>query len=155
MFSKLKITFALTMLMIAYSSTSFAQEHYTINNVRVVSFYRTEPGQFDNYMKYLRANVLPQQEEAKKQGLILDYYILINTPTTQDDWDVAVANVFKNFGDALDFDQSKEDKVNEIAAKHFKIKDQDKISDLISTRFEMRKFMGTKYFSGVTLKSIN
>ncbi len=143
------------MLMGVYSSTSFAQEHFSINNVRVVSFYRTMPGQFDNYMKYLRANVLPQQEEAKKQGLILDYYILINDPASPEDWDVAVGNVFKSFGDALDFDQSKEDKVNEIAAKHFKIKDQDKISDLISTRFEMRKFIGTKYFRGVTLKPIN
>jgi hypothetical protein len=155
MFSKLKITLALFILMLVSISTSFAQEHYTINNVRVVSFYRTEPGQFDNYMKYLRTNFLPQQEEAKKQGLILDYYILINEPTSSEDWDVAIANVFKSFGNALDFDQSKEDKIDEIAAKHFKTKDQDQIKDKISTRFEMRKFMGTKYFRGVTLKSIN
>ncbi len=36
-----------------------AQEHYTEGNVREVSFYRTKPGQFDEYMKYLRANFLP------------------------------------------------------------------------------------------------
>lgn len=155
MFSKLKIIFAVIMLIGVYSSTSFAQEHFSINNVRVVSFYRTMPGQFDNYMKYLRANVLPQQEEAKKQGLILDYSILINEPTSPDDWDVAVANVFKSFGSALDFDQSKEDKMDEIAAKHFKTKDQDQIKDKISNRFEMRKLIGTKYFRGVTLKPIN
>jgi hypothetical protein len=106
-------------------------------------------------MKYLRTNFLPQQEEAKKQGLIVDYYILINEPTSPEDWDVAVGNIFKNFGDALDFDQSKEDKMDEIAAKHFKTKDQDKISNLISNRFEMRKFIGTKYYRGVTLKPMN
>jgi hypothetical protein len=144
--------FFVSMFFFVLGISVFAQEHYTINNVRVVSFYRTLPGQFDNYMKYLRTNFLPQQEEAKKQGLIVDYYILINEATSPDDWDVAIGNVFKNFGDALDFDQSKEDKINEIAEKHFNTKDQDKITDLISNRFEMRKFIATKYYRGVTLK---
>ena len=98
----------------------FAQENFTTNSVRVVSMYRTNPGQFDAYMKYLRANFLPQQEEAKKQGLILDYTILLNTPSSPDDWDIAVVVVHKNFGDALDYNQSDADKRKEIMSKHYK-----------------------------------
>lgn len=51
--------------LVFFSTGTFAQEHFTLSAVRTVSFYRTSPGQFDNYMKYLRANFLPTQEEAR------------------------------------------------------------------------------------------
>ena len=136
-------------------ATSFAQEHYTEGNVRVVSFYRTDPGQFDNYMKYLRANFLPQQEEAKKQGLILDYYVLLSQPSNPDDWDVAVGFIYKNFSGALDYNQGNADKMKEIQSKHFKTKDEDKIRDLMAKRFDMRKFLGVKYLREIILKPMN
>ncbi len=132
----------------------FAQEHFTTNSVRIVSMYRTNPGQFDAYMKYLRANFLPQQEEAKKQGLILDYSILLNTPSSPDDWDIAVVVVHKNFGDALDYNQSDADKRKEIMSKHYKTTDEDKMREMTANRFEMRTYIGTKYFRDVTLKPL-
>jgi hypothetical protein len=144
--------FLVSMVFFVLAVSSFAQEHYTEGNARVVSFYRTNPGQFDNYMKYLRANFLPQQEEAKKQGLVLDYYILINQPSNPDDWDVAVGYIYKSFGDALDFNQSVDDKLKAIAEKHYKTEDEDKIDDLAGVRLDMRKFLGTKYLREITLK---
>jgi len=147
--------FLVPMFFLILAATTFAQEHYTEGTIRAVSYYRTNPGQFDNYMKYLRENFLPQQEEVKKQGLILDYYLLLNQPTSPDDWDVAVVYVHKNFGDALDFNQSEADKMKEIAAKHYKTKDEDKIRDLAGVRLDMRKFIGTKYLREVNLKPIN
>ncbi len=136
-------------------ASGFAQEHYTEGTVRAVSYYRTNPGQFDNYMKYLRENFLPQQEEVKKQGLILDYYLLLNQPSSPNDWDVAVVYVHKNFGDALDFNQSEVDKMKEISAKHYKTKDEDKVRELADIRLDMRKFLGVKYLSAITLKPMN
>ena len=65
-------------------------------------------------MKYLRAHFLPSQEEAKKQGLNEGYYILLNTPSSPDDWDIAFAALYKSFGDALDYSQSDEDKMEKI-----------------------------------------
>ena len=141
--------------LVLFSAGAFAQEHYTEGNVRTVSFYRTSPGQFDNYMKYLRANFLPTQEEAKKQGLIVGYSILLNTPSSEDDWDIAIVTLNKSFGDALDFNQSDDDKMKKIQEQHYKTSDEQKMDEMSSKRFDMRTYIGTKYFRDITLKPIN
>ena len=141
--------------LVFFSAGTFAQEHYTEGNVRVVSFYRTKPDQFDNYMKYLRTNFLPTQEEAKKQGLIEGYYILLNTPTSPDDWDIAIATMYKSFGDALDYSQSDEDKMKKIQEQHYKTSDEEKMDEITSKRLDMRTYIGTKYFRDITLKPLN
>jgi len=141
-------------VLVFFSIGTFAQEHYTESNVRTVSFYRTKPGQFDNYMKYLRANFLPTQEEAKKQGLIVGYSILLNTPSTPDDWDVAVVTLNKSFGDALDYNQSDDDKMKKIQENHYKTSDEEKMNEMTAKRFDMRTYIGTKYFREVSLKPL-
>lgn len=147
--------FALSFFLIElFTITSIAQEHFTDGNVRVVSFYRTKPGQFDNYLKYLRANFLPTQEEAKKQGLIEGYYILLNTPSSPDDWDIAIATLYKSFGDALDYNQSDEDKMKKIQENHYKTSDENKINEMTAKRWDMRTYIGTKYFRDITLKPL-
>lgn len=147
--------FILSMFVLVFFSIgTFAQEHYTESNVRTVSFYRTKPGQFDNYMKYLRANFLPTQEEAKKQGLIVGYSILLNTPSTPDDWDVAVVTLNKSFGDALDYNQSDDDKMKKIQENHYKTSDEEKMNEMTAKRFDMRTYIGTKYFREVSLKPL-
>jgi hypothetical protein len=130
---------------------ALAQEHYTEGNVREVSFYRTKPGQFDEYLKYLRANFLPQQEEAKKRGLIVGYSVLLKTPATADDWDVAIVTLHKSFG-ALDYNKGDEDKMNAIMEKHYKTGDQQKQREMSAKRFDMRDYKWTNYLREVTLK---
>ncbi|GMU95162.1 MULTISPECIES: hypothetical protein [Ignavibacterium] len=150
--NKIRIFVLPLFFVILFSISAMAQEHYTEGNVRVVNFYRTKPGQFDNYMKYLRTNFLPTQEEAKKQGLIEGYYILLNTPSSPEDWDIAIATMFKSFGDALDYNQSDEDKMQKIQENHYKTKDENKIDEITSKRLDMRTYIGTKHFRDVTLK---
>ena len=140
--------------LVIFSASIFAQEHYTEGNVRVVNFFRTKPGQFDNYMKYLRANFLPTQEEAKKQGLIVGYSVMLSNPTNEDDWDVAIATLYKNFSDALDYNQSDDDKMNKIQENHYKTSDQEKIDEMTAKRFDMRTFIGTRYLREVMLKQL-
>lgn len=140
--------------LVFFTAGTFAQEHYTEGNVRIVSFYRTKPGQFDNYMKYLRANFLPTQEEAKKQGLIVGYSILLNTPSDENDWDVAVVTLHKNFGDALDYNQSDDDKMKKIQENHYKTSDEEKMNEMTSKRFDMRTYVGTKHLREITLKPL-
>lgn len=141
-------------LLVLFSAGAFAQEHYTEGNVRTVSFYRTKPGQFDNYMKYLRTNFLPVQEEAKKQGLIVGYSILLNTPSTEDDWDIAIVTLNKSFSDALDYNQSDDDKMKKIQEQHYKTSDEQKMDEMTSKRFDMRTYVGTKYLREVNLKPL-
>lgn len=140
--------------LVFFSTGTFAQEHFTLSAVRTVSFYRTSPGQFDNYMKYLRANFLPTQEEAKKQGLIIGYSVLLNVPSSEDDWDVAIVTLNKSFGDALDYNQDEADKMKKIQENHYKTTDEDKMDEMTSKRFAMRTYMGTKYFREVNLKPL-
>jgi hypothetical protein len=140
--------------LVLFSAGAFAQEHYTEGNVRTVSFYRTKPGQFDNYMKYLRTNFLPVQEEAKKQGLIVGYSILLNTPSTEDDWDIAIVTLNKSFSDALDYNQSDDDKMKKIQEQHYKTSDEQKMDEMTSKRFDMRTYVGTKYLREVNLKPL-
>lgn len=149
-----KMFFLPLLFLVLFTTGIFAQEHYTEGNVRTVSFYRTKPGQFDNYMKYLRANFLPTQEEAKKQGLIVGYSILLNTPESQDDWDVAVVTINKSFGEALDYSQSADDKIKQIQEQHYKTSDEDKMDEMTSKRFDMRTYIGTQYLREVTLKPL-
>ena len=145
-----RITFIAVLALMA--TVAFAQDNYTEGNVRVVSFYRMKQGQADEYMKYLRANFVPQQEEAKKQGLIVGYQVLLKTPTTADDWDIAIATLYKSYGDALDFDQADADKMKAIAAKHYKTMDEQRQREMAAKRFDMRDYKGTSYLREVTLK---
>lgn len=145
-----RIMFGMAMLVMAFA-TMYGQEHYTEGNLREVSFYRTKPGQFDEYMKYLRANFLPMQEEAKKQGLIVGYSVMLKTPATASDWDVAIVTIHKNFA-ALDYNKGDEDRMNAIMEKQYKTADQNKQQQMMAKRFEMRDYIGTNYIREVTLK---
>ncbi len=128
-----------------------AQDHWTEGPVWEVSFYRTAPGHFDEYLKYLRQNVLPQNEESKKQGLVLDQKIFVKAPTTPDDWDIAFATLHKNMA-TLDYNAETDKKGKAIAEKHFKTPDEDKQRDMIKPRLDWRTYLGTQLIREVNLK---
>lgn len=134
------------------SSNVYAQDHYTEGNVREVSHYRTKPGQFDEYMKYLRTNFLPLSEESKKQGLIVDFKVMVKTPHDLSDWDVAIVTIHKSYGAALDFSQGDEDKSKAIQAKHYKTADENKQREMAAKRLDMRTFLGTEFIREVNLR---
>jgi hypothetical protein len=131
---------------------ALAQEHYTEGPVWAVNYLRTKPGRYDDYMKYLRSTYLVSSGEAKKQGLILDTKILLNTPRDANDWDIAIATLYPSFAKAMDFNQADDDKRKAIAEKQFNTKDQAKQQEAIAPRFAMRDALGTRYMREVTLK---
>ena len=130
-----------------------AQEHWTEGPVWEVSFYRTAPGHFDDYLKYLRKNVLPQNAEAKKQGLVLDQKVFVKPAAAPGDWDIAFATLYKNMA-ALDYNAENDKKAKAIAEKHYKTGDEEKQRDMAKPRFEWRTFLGTTITREVTLKPL-
>ena len=130
-----------------------AQEHWTEGPVWEVSFDRTAPGHFDDYLKYLRKNVLPQNAEAKKQGLVLDQKVFVKTATAPGDWDIAFATLDKNMA-ALDYNAENDKKVKAIAEKHYKTADEEKQREMAKPRFDWRTFLGTTITREVTLKPL-
>ncbi|HEV8658095.1 MAG TPA: hypothetical protein VGS96_05665 [Thermoanaerobaculia bacterium] len=142
----------LSMCLFALAGAAVAQEHFTEGPVWVISFYRTRPGQFDNYMKYLRSNYLVTSTESKRQGLILDTKVFVKAPRSHDDWDVAVAYLYPSYGKALDYNAADDEKGKAIAAQHFKTMDQDQQQKMTAPRLEMRDFVGSDLVREVTLR---
>jgi hypothetical protein len=142
---------AMVGLSLLLGGVAVAQEHWTEGPVWNVEFYRTTPGHFDDYLKYLRQNFLPQSEESKKQGLILDHKIFVKDPTVPSDWDIAFATLYKNMA-ALDYSADLDKKSKAIAEKHYKTADEDKQREMIKPRFEWRTFLGTQLIREVNLK---
>lgn len=134
------------------SSMAVAQEHWTEGPVWACEAYRTSPGQFDAYLEYIRAQVEPQNIEAKKQGLILDYKTFVHTRDSENDYDVLFCTLFSNFGKALDYNKTDDDKAKAISAAHFATADEDKQQEMIKPRLDMRTYMGTSYHREVTLR---
>ena len=129
-----------------------AQEHWTEGPVWNITFYRTNPGHFDDYMKYLRAHYIVTTAESKKQGLILDSKIYVKQPRDANDWDVAIATLYPSYGKALDYNAADDDKGKAIQAQHWKTTDQDKQREMSSPRLNLRTFVGNEITREVTLK---
>lgn len=132
----------------------FAQEHYTDGPVWEVSFYRTTPGHFDDYMTFLRGNFLPSTGEGKKQGLVLDFKVYVKAPTGPEDWDVAVAILYPSYGKALDYSQADVDKWKAIESTQYGTNDEAKQREMTAKRFELREYLGTSYMREVNLKPL-
>jgi hypothetical protein len=131
---------------------ALAQEHWTEGPVWEVSFYRTTPGHFDDYMKWLRAHITVTSAEAKKEGLILDMKVFVKDPTGPNDWDVCIATLYPSYAKALDYSKTDEDKFKAIESKHWKTPDEEKQRQMSAPRFEARTFLGTTYAREVNLR---
>jgi hypothetical protein len=138
-------------LSLLLGGVTLAQEHWTEGPVWQIQFYRTTPGHFDDYLKYIRQNYMPQSEEGKKAGLILDTKVFVKNPTNPQDWDIAFATLYKNMA-ALDYSAEVDKKNKAIAEKHYKTADEDKQRDMIKPRFEWRTPVGSDLVREVTLK---
>ncbi len=138
--------------MLFASVSAVTQEHWTEGPVWACEAYRTSPGQFNAYLRYIRAEVEPQNIEAKKQGLILDYKTFVKDPHDANDYDVLFCTLYPSYGKALDYNKADDEKAEAIAAAHFKTADEDKQAELIKHRLAMRTFLGTTYVREVTLR---
>ena len=129
-----------------------AQEHFSEGPVWECGAYRTKQGHFDDYMKYLRQNFVPQGQESRKAGLILDQKVFLKTPGNPSDPDVVICTLHASFGKALDYNAGDDAKAKEIAAKHYKTADEQKQREMAANRFAFRDFVGTSYYREVSLK---
>jgi len=74
-----------------------AQKPYTDGPLWRLFIMRSKPGQQDNFLNNFKERTLPAMVEGKKQGIILDYKILLNTKKADpQDWDIIIAYEFKD-----------------------------------------------------------
>jgi hypothetical protein len=84
---------------LALSGTAaVAEDHaYTEGPVINVSAIRTEPGKFDDYMKWLDTVWKARQEAGKKMGDVLSYRVVTVQPRTENDPDLYLVITYKNW----------------------------------------------------------
>lgn len=152
---KMKLIGLTAAMLACLSVPAAAQEHWTEGPVWECSAYRTNPGQFDAYLEWIRTHVEPVDAEAKKQGLILDYKTFVQAPRDEDDYDVMFCTLHANYGRALDFNQGNYDKSEAISAAHWGTPDNKQQLAKTAPRLEMRRFMGTSYSREVNLRPAN
>jgi len=88
------------------------QRPYSFGTVTTVTFIKTKPGKFNEYMKYLDTGYKSVMEGLKKEGLIVGYHIYESTPKTPQDADLILTVTYANMA-ALD----KVDERDAVAAK--------------------------------------
>jgi hypothetical protein len=80
------------------STTVFAEDHaFSEGPVVNVAAIRTEPGKFDEYMKFLATTWKAEQEAAKKMGDVLSYKVITVEPRSENDPDLYLVVTYKNW----------------------------------------------------------
>jgi len=98
-------------LTISTSVTRAQEDHaYTQGQVVVVSFVRTEPGMFEEYLRYLDTTYKKLMDEYKKEGVITDYAVFNAIPRDAQDADLILTVTYKNMA-AFDDLQARSDPV--------------------------------------------
>jgi hypothetical protein len=134
-------------LFLLFALQAFAQEHYTEGPIWQVTLIRVKPTAMDAYLTSLRANTKSIYDEMKKENLILDYKVFLNT-TKHDpqDWDIAVGVLYKNFG-ALDGLTAKGETIRDKV-----LGSKQAAQQLGEKRVDMREIVSTMTLREVTLK---
>ncbi len=150
---KLTLLTILLCCCIGFVQQAHAQENYTEGPVWVINYYRTKPGKFDEYMKFLRANFAKNAAKQKSAGIVVDTKVLINpTISGPDDWDVAIAYLYSDFG-RLNYNQSTEDQLQKIAEEITGERNKDRRdTKLDTTRFPLRDYLRTRILREIMLK---
>jgi hypothetical protein len=123
-----------------------ADRPYSEGPVSVVSSIRTEPGQHENYMKYLATTYKQLMDEQKKAGYIVDWTVYETRPRTPSDPNLYLLTTYKNLA-AMD---GLQDKVEAIQEKI--IGNQDARDAAMQARGKMRSLVGSEVIREVKFK---
>ena len=119
---------------------------YTEGPVWTITMVKTKAGMTDDYLKALAKIYKSTNDELKKQGLIMDYKILIGNDATPQDFDILLMVEFKNMA-AFDNQREKTDPIADKILGSEEVKRQGAIK-----RMEIREILGNKLMREVTLK---
>ena len=119
---------------------------YTEGPVWTITMVKTKPGMADDYLKNLAQIYKATADEAKKQGIIMDYKILLGNDSTPQDFDILLMQEFKNMAA---FDGLRE-KTDPIARKLIGSEDVQRQGAV--KRMEIREIMGNKLMREIILK---
>ena len=112
----------------------------------VVSSIRTEPGQNENYMKYLATTYKQLMDEQKKAGIIVDWSVYTTRPSTADGPNLYLVTTYKNLA-AMDGLQDRSRR-----SRRKLIGNQDARDAAMIARGKMRTLVGSEVIRKVEFK---
>ena len=107
---------------------------------------KTKAGMTDEYLKMLAKIYKSTSEEAKKQGLIMDYKILLGDASDPHDFDILLMQEFQNMA-TFDGLRDKIDPIDKKIIGSVDVQRQGAVK-----RMEVREIMGNKLMREITLK---
>ena len=107
---------------------------------------KTKSGMSDDFLKILAQIFKATNEEAKKQGIIVDYKILLGDASSPHDFDILLMEEYKNMA-AFD---GLRDKFDPIYKKL--LGGEDVLRQGSIKRMEIREVVGAKIMREITLK---
>ena len=135
-------------LALSAASLCFAQSDapYDEGPVWTITMVKTKAGMTDDYLKMLAKIYKSTNEEAKKQGVIMDYKILLGDASNANDFEILLMQEFQNMA-ALDGQREKLDPINKKIIGNEDVQRQGAVK-----RMDVREIMGTKLMREITLK---
>ena len=129
-------------------SFCFAQSDapYTEGPIWTITMVKTKPGMDDEYLKMLAKIYKATNEEAKKQGIIMDYKILLGDNANPSDFNILLMQQLPNMA-ALDGLRAKLDPIENKIVGNPDAQRQGAVK-----RMEVREIMGGKLMREINLK---
>lgn len=129
---------AASLVMLAASTPATAQQSsYKSGDLWVASRIDVEDGQFENYMDYITRVWVDNQAYAKKQGWLLDYYILDNLNKRDGEPDIILLTRYTDFPSVAETER-RDKLINERMKQ-----DAHSAAMASGERTKMRKLLGT------------
>jgi hypothetical protein len=119
---------------------------YNEGPVWTITMVKTKPGMADDYLKALAKIYKATNEEAKKQGIIMDYKILLGDASSPHDFDILLMQEFKDMA-SFDGLRNKLDPIDSKIIGNAEAQRQGAVQ-----RMELREIMGDKLMREITLK---
>jgi hypothetical protein len=134
-------------LAISTSVTRAQEDHaYTQGPVTIVSFVRTEPGMFEEYLRYLDNTYKKLMEQLKKQGAVTGYAVYQAQPRDANDADVIITVTYKNMAALDTLQESTDPVVKELFGS------LPKAASASADREKLRKQLGSQTVRQLILK---
>ena len=111
-----------------------------------VSDIKLMPGQSENYIDYLNANWKKQQAFAKSKGYILDYHVLSNNYPRENEPDLYLVVIFKDWPSTAEAKRQQDEFVAMMKA------DEHQLSKAAGDRAVMRRQMGQALLQEIIFK---
>jgi hypothetical protein len=130
----------------AHSTGAATGAPYTEQSVWDITLVKTKAGMDDDYLRSIAQTFKGTMEEEKKQGLIMDYKVLIGDASNREDFNILLMVEYKNMAA---FDGLRE-KTEPIMAKV--LGGQDAQRQLAVKRLDVREILGIKTMREVILR---